>query len=53
MPGDRVTIVYIVQKVGKNPDSKRLDIGAYLSEDFELAHITCSDPGLEARILTP
>lgn len=53
MPGDRVCMVNIVQKVGKNPDSKRFDIGAYLSEDFELAHITCADPGLEAKIITP
>lgn len=53
MPGDRVTVVYIVQHVGKNPESKRTDIGAFLSEDFELAHITCADPGLEGQIITP
>jgi len=51
MPGDRVSVIYIVQTVGKNPEAKRMDFGAFLCEDFELGHITCADPGLEGKII--
>ena len=51
MPSDRVTVVYIVQKVGRNMETK--DIGAWLRDDFELIHASCPDPGLDARIITP
>lgn len=51
-PGERVTVAYIVQKVGRNPESKTLDLGAFLGEDFELAHVSCADPGLEGTLIT-
>ncbi len=50
-PGDRVTVVYIVTKVGKNPSAKAFDFGAFLSEDFELAHVSCTDTGLNGYSL--
>ena len=49
MPGDRVLVLYIVQKTGRNMATK--DMGAWLSEDFELAHAVCADPGLEGRLI--
>lgn len=49
MVGDRLVTVYIVSKVGRNPETK--DIGAWLLEDFELAHVTCADPGLDGSII--
>lgn len=50
MPGDRVVSIFIVQKVGRNMETK--DVGAWLGEEFELAHAVCADPGLEGRIIT-
>jgi len=50
-PGDRVMTAFIVQKVGRNMETK--DIGAWLGDDFELIHASCPDPGLDARIITP
>jgi hypothetical protein len=47
-----VTPAYIVQKIGKNPEAKAFDFGAFLSEEFELVHIRCADPGLEGKIIT-
>lgn len=51
MPGDRVCMVNIVMKVAKNPAAGSFDIGAFLAEDFELAHLRCADPGLDATII--
>lgn len=48
--GDRSQIVMIVDKVGRNP--KTQEIGAFLSEQFELAHIDCADVGLSGRIIS-
>lgn len=49
-PGDRVQVCYIVEKVGRNMETK--DVGAWLHESFELAHIDCADPGLDGKIIT-
>jgi hypothetical protein len=50
-PGDRVTTAYIVQKIGRNPESR--EMGALLGEDFELVHVSCVDHGLEGRLIVP
>lgn len=42
-PGDRIQMVHIVQKLGRNTANVA---GAYIAEDFEMAHATCSDPSL-------
>ncbi len=49
VPGDRVEVIYIVQKVGRNMETK--DMGAWLGEDFELGHVVCADPGLIGKII--
>jgi len=49
MPGDRVLLVSIVYQVSRNPATR--DIGAWLGEDFELAHVLCPDPGLEGKLI--
>lgn len=49
--GDRVVTVFIVQKVGRNMETQ--DMGAWLGEDFELAHVVCPDPGLEGNLIIP
>lgn len=49
-PGDRVLTAYIVTKIGRNPETK--DIGAWLHDDFELAHVACADPCLEGKLIT-
>lgn len=48
-PGDRVSPVYIIQKVGHNLETR--DMGAWMGEDFELIHASCPDPGLEGKLL--
>ena len=52
-PGDRVVTVFIVTKVGTNPKGKPsvFDKGAWLSDEFELAHERCEDPGMEGRLI--
>lgn len=51
-PGDRVLAAHIVQKVGRNPETK--DIGAWIGEDFEFVHAACTDPTLDGKtLLTP
>lgn len=50
-PGDRVTIVHIVQAVVKNPDNP-LQMGAMLSGEFEMAHVDCADSSLNGRMLS-
>lgn len=48
-PGDRVVTAFIVQKIGRNPDGK--DLGAFLGEEFELAHADCTDATLNGRMI--
>lgn len=50
-PGDRVATAFIVQKIGRNPESREL--GALLGEDFELVHVSCVDGALEGRLIVP
>lgn len=45
-PGDRVSPIYIVQKTGPNPENLR-EAGAWLTGEFELSHIDCTNPQLE------
>ena len=47
--GDRVSMAMIVQRVGRNPDSREL--GALIGEDFELVHVDCRDPSLEGKLI--
>ena len=48
-PGDRVQTAFIVQKIGRNPETKEL--GAMLGEDFELTHADCKNPSLDPRLV--
>ena len=48
-PGDRVQTAFIVQKIGRNPDTKEL--GAMLGEDFELTHADCKNTSLDPRLV--
>ena len=48
--GDRVQVVHIVVDTGKNPTMSNIP-GAWLSEEFELAHISCVDPALNGFII--
>ena len=48
-PGDRVVTIFIVQKIGHNMETQ--DMGAWLGENFELAHAVCADPGLEGNLI--
>ena len=48
-PGDRVIAAHIVQKIGRNPETK--DIGAWIGEDFEFVHAACTDPALSGSSL--
>lgn len=50
-PGDRVTIVHIVEKVMRNPTNP-LQMGAMLSGEFEMSHVDCADTSLEGRLIT-
>ena len=50
-PGDRVTIVHIVTGIARNPDNP-MQMGAYLSGEFEMAHLDCADVSLEGRVLS-
>lgn len=47
--GDRVLPAYIVQKVGRNDQTK--DIGAWIGEDFEFVHASCADPTLDGKMI--
>lgn len=51
-PGDRVVQLLIVEKVAKNPMAA-WERGAMLCPDFELAHLSCADPGLNGMVLVP
>lgn len=42
-PGDRVTVVNIIEKLGANPNNLR-EQGAWLTGEFEMAHFLCEDP---------
>jgi len=48
-PGDRTTTAFIVQKIGRNPETKEL--GAMLGEDFEMVHADCKNPQLDPRLV--
>lgn len=48
-PGDRVIIAYIVQKIGRNPET--MDVGAWIGEDFEFVHASCADTALNGSSL--
>jgi len=52
-PGDRVITIFIVQKIGPNMETH--DTGAWLAEEFELAHAVCADPALDRgnRLIVP
>jgi hypothetical protein len=50
MPGDRVQMVFIVRQVGMNPHNPR-EMGAWLGDEFEMAHETCEDPQLEGTMI--
>jgi hypothetical protein len=52
-PGDRVVTIFIVQRIGHNPQgaASAFDHGAWLSNEFELAHERCEDPGMEGRLI--
>lgn len=47
--GDRVIVVHIVMKTGFNAANR--ETGAWLSEEFELAHAMCDNPALEGQII--
>jgi len=47
--GDRVTTAFIVTGVGRNSETK--EFGAYLSDQFEMAHISCGDPQLTGKLI--
>jgi len=49
-PGDRVTVVQIVEKLGVNP-ANRLQMGAWLTGEFEMTHVVCADPTLDNSII--
>lgn len=49
-PGDRVLAAHIVQKVGRNPETK--DIGAWIGEDFEFVHASCTDTTLSGSLIS-
>lgn len=51
-PGDRAVQVLIIVKTMRNP-KVAWEKGAMLSPDFELAHLSCADPGLDGSIITP
>lgn len=50
-PAERVIMVAIVQKTGRNPETK--EMGTMLGSDFELVHASCVDTKLEAKIIIP
>lgn len=45
-PCDRVTQVYIVEKVTANPNNLR-QLGAWMIDDFEMVHVDCANPSLD------
>ena len=48
--GDRVQIVHIVTGTGRNPRNPR-ELGAFLSDEFEMSHASCLDPQLSSEII--
>lgn len=48
--GDRVQIVHIVMRTGPSLVNPR-EVGAWLSEEFELAHADCADTSLDGTII--
>ena len=49
-PGDRISIVNIVERTGAHPDNP-MQMGAWLSSEFEMAHVECADVSLAGRVL--
>lgn len=47
--GDRAMMVHIIMDTGFNPSNR--EVGAWLSEEFELAHAMCDNPALEGQII--
>lgn len=47
--GERLVVVHIVMETGFNPATR--EMGAWLSEEFELAHAMCENPSLEGQII--
>lgn len=47
-PGDRVQVINIVVKAGRKSVH---ELGAWLSEEFELGHINCQDPQLTPGLI--
>ena len=50
-PGDRITVAHIVVKTGRNEATREL--GAFLSDEFELSHVNCADPQLSGQVVVP
>lgn len=48
--GERVLIVNIIEKTGKNP-SNPLQVGSWLSGEFEIMHANCEDTALGSTII--
>lgn len=43
-------MAFIVMEVGKNPKAA-WERGAFFSEEFEVVHVACEDPGLNGKVL--
>ena len=48
---DRVQVAMIVDKIGRNPTTR--EVGAFLSEEFELLHVNCTDTTLSGQVIVP
>lgn len=46
MPGDRTSMIWIIDYAGINP-SNVMDKGIYVLDEFEFCHMDCTDPGLD------
>jgi len=47
-----VFIVNIIDHTGTNPDNP-MQMGAWLSGEFEIAHVVCTDTSLNGSIILP
>jgi hypothetical protein len=48
--GDRVLIVNIIEKIGRDPSNPR-EVGSWFSGEFEVQHSNCADPSLDGTII--
>lgn len=49
--GHRTQFVYIVERVGRHPTNLQA-VGAYMMlDEFEVAHIDCTDPYLRGHVI--